>query len=226
MEPEESITHIKEYMQSLKTSSGVILDKEVYYALERAIQDIQILQSIKDEFSDSYPVAPSAFMYSVKEILGDGYILHSNEGIKCPTDLNRYILEFPFENTFPSGECETRRFYGDCYHCFGSAIAKRDRQIKEHCKQILDDGDDDCSHCKKSAECVATITEAYNRLKDQNDSLVEADAVVDVLNKARKVIWDTSLTDPCKIIELRKLIDYTDNTSAVIGGNISDENNN
>lgn len=28
------------------------------------------------------------------------------------------------------------------------------------------------------------------------------------IDEARKVIWDTSLTDACKIIELRKLIDY------------------
>ena len=51
--------------------------------------------------------------------------------IKCPNDLNQFLLGEPiFENTFPEEECEKRKFYGDCFHCFATAIAKRDQQIK------------------------------------------------------------------------------------------------
>ena len=51
--------------------------------------------------------------------------------IKCPYDLNQFILGEPiFENTFSEEECEKRKFYGDCYHCFATAIASRDHQIK------------------------------------------------------------------------------------------------
>ena len=51
--------------------------------------------------------------------------------IKCPCDLNQFLLGKPiFENTFPEEECEQRKFYGDCYHCFSTAIASRDHQIK------------------------------------------------------------------------------------------------
>lgn len=51
--------------------------------------------------------------------------------IKCPYDLNQFLLGEPtFENTFPEEECEQRKFYGDCYHCFSTAIARRDRQFK------------------------------------------------------------------------------------------------
>lgn len=51
--------------------------------------------------------------------------------IKCPYDLNQFLLGEPiFENTFPEEECESRKFYGDCFHCFATAIASRDRQLK------------------------------------------------------------------------------------------------
>jgi hypothetical protein len=51
--------------------------------------------------------------------------------IKCPYDLNQFLIGEPiFENTFPEEECEQKKFYGDCYHCFSTAIAKRDRQLK------------------------------------------------------------------------------------------------
>lgn len=56
----------------------------------------------------------------------------SGEKISCPKDLNQYLICEPvFENTFSQDDCESRKFYGDCYHCFASAIAKRDRQIKQ-----------------------------------------------------------------------------------------------
>ena len=49
--------------------------------------------------------------------------------IKCPKDLNRYLISEPlFENTFPAEECEMKKYYGDCYHCFASSIAKRDHE--------------------------------------------------------------------------------------------------
>ena len=54
--------------------------------------------------------------------------------INCPIDLNTFILEHPFENTFPPEECECKKAYGDCYHCFASAIAKRDRAIRENAR--------------------------------------------------------------------------------------------
>ena len=51
--------------------------------------------------------------------------------IKCPCDLNQFLLGEPrFENPFPEEECELRKFIGDCYHCFSVAIAIRDHQLK------------------------------------------------------------------------------------------------
>lgn len=51
--------------------------------------------------------------------------------IKCPHELNQFLLGGPiFENPFPEKECEQRKFYGDCYHCFSTAIASRDRQLE------------------------------------------------------------------------------------------------
>lgn len=54
--------------------------------------------------------------------------------IKCPVDLNQFILEHPFENTFKDYDCEVAQAYGDCFHCFASAIAKRDRIIRENAR--------------------------------------------------------------------------------------------
>lgn len=52
--------------------------------------------------------------------------------IKCPHDLNQFLFGDPiFENPFPEEECEKRKFYGDCYHCFSTAIASRDRQLED-----------------------------------------------------------------------------------------------
>ena len=56
--------------------------------------------------------------------------------IKCPYDLNQFILGEPiFENPFQEEECEQRKFYGDCYHCFSTAIASRDHQLKISVKE-------------------------------------------------------------------------------------------
>lgn len=60
--------------------------------------------------------------------------------IKCPYDLNQFILGEPiFENTFSEEECEQRKFYGDCYHCFSTAIVSRDQQIKQENSMVLDE---------------------------------------------------------------------------------------
>ena len=50
--------------------------------------------------------------------------------INCPKDLNSYVLNTPFENVFPEDECAMRKAYGDCYHCFATSIARRDKQIR------------------------------------------------------------------------------------------------
>ena len=57
--------------------------------------------------------------------------------IKCPHDLNQFLLGKPiFENSFPAEECEQRKFYGDCYHGFSTAIASRDHQLKNAINKI------------------------------------------------------------------------------------------
>lgn len=62
--------------------------------------------------------------------------------IKCPCDLNQFLLGEPiFENTFPEEECKQRKFYGDCYHCFSTAIASRDHQIKKSLDNITNEID-------------------------------------------------------------------------------------
>lgn len=51
--------------------------------------------------------------------------------IECPKDLNQFLISEPlFENTFSENECEQKKFYGDCFHCFSTAIAKRDKELK------------------------------------------------------------------------------------------------
>lgn len=51
------------------------------------------------------------------------------EQIKCPKDLNKFLIQPPvFENTFHGEECECAQFYGDCYHCWQTAITCRDQQ--------------------------------------------------------------------------------------------------
>lgn len=61
--------------------------------------------------------------------------------IKCPYDLNQFILGEPiFENPFTEEECGKRKFYGGCFHCFSTAIASRDKQLlkaKEETNQSL-----------------------------------------------------------------------------------------
>lgn len=42
--------------------------------------------------------------------------------IKCPKNLG-------FENTFQGKDCEREKYYNDCYHCWGSAIAKYKQDV-------------------------------------------------------------------------------------------------
>lgn len=70
--------------------------------------------------------------------------------IKCPHDLNQFLLGEPkFENTFSEEECEQRKFYGDCYHCFSTAIAKRDQQLKNNIDKIRADIQENINYNKK-----------------------------------------------------------------------------
>ena len=71
-----------------------------------------------------------------------------SEAIYCPRDLNRYLIAQPlFENTFSDSECEKRKFYGDCYHCFSTSIVKRDKQIKETRKDDKESGNSYFEKC-------------------------------------------------------------------------------
>lgn len=84
--------------------------------------------------------------------------------IKCPYDLNQFILGEPiFENPFPEEECEKRKFYGDCYHCFATAIASRDHQLKNDIvtkiKTIVDEWKADTWTDNFSYECMRKIAD-------------------------------------------------------------------
>ena len=83
--------------------------------------------------------------------------------IKCPYDLNQFLLGEPiFKNTFPKEECEQRKFYGDCYHCFATAIASRDHQLKNvinRIREIVDEWQTDTWTDNLSYECMVKIAE-------------------------------------------------------------------
>lgn len=83
--------------------------------------------------------------------------------IKCPYDLNQFILGEPiFENPFSDEECEQRRFYGDCFHCFSTAIASRDHQIKNainKIREIVEKWQSDTWTDNLSYECMVKIAE-------------------------------------------------------------------
>lgn len=52
--------------------------------------------------------------------------------IKCPKDLNKFLINPPyFENTFTGDDCIRAMFYGDCHHCFATSMAKRDKKLKK-----------------------------------------------------------------------------------------------
>jgi len=83
--------------------------------------------------------------------------------IKCPFDLNQFLLGEPiFENPFPEEECNQRKFYGDCYHCFSTAIASRDHQLKiviNKIREIVDEWQSDTWTDNLSYECMVKIAE-------------------------------------------------------------------
>ena len=92
--------------------------------------------------------------------------------IKCPYDLNQFILGEPiFENPFPEEECEKRKFYGDCYHCFSTAIASRDHQLKasvtdnimNKIKSIVAEWKSDIWTDNVSYECMIKIAEIVDK---------------------------------------------------------------
>lgn len=85
--------------------------------------------------------------------------MESSENIQCPKDLNQYILEHPFENTFPESDCEMRKFYGDCYHCFATAIAKHNQQVK--------------------ISTLEDLKEKFDLLPDQTMSIQEIQSIID-----------------------------------------------
>lgn len=96
--------------------------------------------------------------------------------IKCPHDLNQFILGEPiFENPFPDEECEKRKFYGDCYHCFSTAIASRDHQLKasvtdnimNKIKSIVAEWKTDTWTDNISYECMSKIADVLAESEDK-----------------------------------------------------------
>lgn len=87
--------------------------------------------------------------------------------IKCPHDLNQFILGEPiFENPFPEEECQQRKFYGGCHHCFSTAIASRDYQLKNTINKIIeivDEWQSDTWTDNLSYECMIKIAELVDR---------------------------------------------------------------
>ena len=92
--------------------------------------------------------------------------------IKCPYDLNQFLLGEPiFENPFPEEECEQRKFYGDCYHCFSTAIASRDHQLKNtinKIKEIVDEWQSDTWTDNRSYECMVKIAEVIESQESED----------------------------------------------------------
>ena len=85
--------------------------------------------------------------------------------IKCPYDLNQFLLGEPiFENPFPEEECKQRKFYGDCYHCFSTAIVSRDHQLKNainKIREIVDEWKSNTWTDNFSYECMVKIAELF-----------------------------------------------------------------
>lgn len=50
--------------------------------------------------------------------------------IHCPKDIG-------FENTFNGEDCKIEQFYNDCYHCWGTAIAKRCHKERQRDAEIV-----------------------------------------------------------------------------------------
>ena len=91
--------------------------------------------------------------------------------IKCPYDLNQFLLGEPiFENPFPKKECEQKKFYGNCYHCFSTSIAKRDYQLKNtinKIKEIVNEWQSDTVTDNLSYECMVKIAKLVKPQKSE-----------------------------------------------------------
>ena len=92
--------------------------------------------------------------------------------IKCPYDLNQFLLGEPiFENPFPEEECEQRKFYGDCFHCFSTAIASRDHQLKndtiKKIQKIVTEWKADTWTDNLSYECMSKIADILAESEDK-----------------------------------------------------------
>jgi len=93
--------------------------------------------------------------------------------IKCPYDLNQFLLREPtFENTFPEEECEARKCYGDCFHCFSTSIAGRDHQLKASAavmnkiKSIVAEWKADTWTDNVSYDCMSKIADVLAESED------------------------------------------------------------
>ena len=108
-------------------------------------------------------------------------------------------------------------------------ITELDEAIK-HCKEKAEELKNEAENSKKKEEVRFTMRSKFSEslhnssgadfdvgnidLTEYNDCLECAKDHEQLaewlteLQEARKIIWDTSLNDACKIIELRKLIDY------------------
>ena len=86
--------------------------------------------------------------------------------IKCPHDLNQFLIGEPiFENPFPEEECEKRKFYGDCYHCFATAIASRDQQLKK----LHDKPKGVLEQIAEEQKTLSDITKAWSKALEHGD---------------------------------------------------------
>ena len=93
--------------------------------------------------------------------------------IKCPCDLNQFLLGEPiFENTFPKEECEWRKFYGDCFHCFSTAIARRDHQLKntlDKIKELVSEWQSGAKTDNLSYDCMTKIAEFVEPIEKESE---------------------------------------------------------
>lgn len=76
--------------------------------------------------------------------------------IHCPKDIG-------FENTFGWEDCEKEQFYNNCYHCWSTAIARHDRQLKygliNKIKAIVTEWKADTWTDNFSYECMSKIAD-------------------------------------------------------------------
>ena len=78
-----------------------------------------------------------------------------------------------------------------------------DEAIK-HCEENAEELRNDAETLKRERAMDFQILERIECAKEQEQLAIW----LTKLDEARKIIWDTSLEDACKIMKLRKLIDY------------------